>query len=92
MPFWTTQKKGPQSQLKCPKSPFVGFKIPQNGLLDILIDFWGPFSGGSKMAFFGLSKALWGFRGSVGGPGDCNPTRKWEQNEEKLKAKENKEN
>ena len=33
--------------------------------LDILIDFWGHVAGGgSKVAFFGLSNALLGFRGS----------------------------
>ena len=37
-------------------------------LLDILLDFWGDFPGGSKMAVFGLSKAvLVGF----GVPGLC---------------------
>ena len=55
MPFSTPRKKGPKSQLKCPKSPFFGeLKCPKTGFLDILIDFWGPFSGGSKKAFFGL--------------------------------------
>ena len=41
---------------------------------DILIDFWGHFSGGSKMAFSDFKMHFWGsgFRGSVGGPGVCN--------------------
>ena len=42
MPFWTPRKNGPNSQ------------FPKTGLLDILIDFRGHFSGGSKAAFFRL--------------------------------------
>ena len=69
MPFSTPRKNGPNSQLKCPKMS------PETGFLDILIDFWGHFSGGSKWHFsdfemhssFGVS----GFRRSVAGRGVC---------------------
>ena len=42
------------------KSIFGELKCPKMDFLDILIDFWGHVSGGSKMAFFGLSNALLG--------------------------------
>ena len=52
--------------------------MPKNGLFfDILVDFWGPCSGGSKMAFFGLLKYTFGvsgFRGSAASRGVCKCT------------------
>ena len=55
MPFWTPRKNAPKSQLKCPKSLFLDiFTSQKQAFWDILIDFWGHFSRGSKMAFFGL--------------------------------------
>ena len=56
MPFSTPRKKGPKSQLQCPKSPFWGFKFSRKWHFS---DF---------KVHFGVS----GLRGSVGGPGDCN--------------------
>ena len=59
-----------------PKVNFLGILIPEKKtFLDILIDFWGHFPVGApkwhfsdfKMQKFGVL----GFRGSVGGPGDC---------------------
>ena len=43
--------------------------------LDILIGSWRLFSGGVKKGIIRTSRctsAVLGFRGSVGGPGDCN--------------------
>ena len=59
------QSPSPRAEPRNPETP----KFPKTGFLDILLDFSGHFSGGSKMAFFGLSNALLGFRGSVGGTG-----------------------
>ena len=51
-------------------SYFVGF-------LDILIDFWGPFSGGGGRQWhfrtLNCTNGVSGFQGSVGGPGDGKP-------------------
>ena len=73
MPFWNPPDKWPQKSIKMSKQPGFGhFNSPKTGFLDILIDFWGHFSRGSKMAFFGLLNALLGFRGfrgSVAGQG-----------------------
>ena len=74
MPFWNPRKIGPKSQLKCPKGPFLGtFKSPKRDFWDILIDFWGQFSGAPKWHFSDFKMHFWGFGvpGSVGGPGVC---------------------
>ena len=48
-------EKWPQKSIKMSKKPVSGhFNSPEMGILDILMDFWGHFSGGPKMAFFGL--------------------------------------
>ena len=39
------------------------FTPRKNGILDNLIDFWGPFSWVAKMAFFGLRNGLSGIPG-----------------------------
>ena len=60
-------KNGPKSQLKCPKSPFLGIKMSKNGPSDILIDFWVIFSGGPKRHFSDFKMHFCGF----GVPGLC---------------------
>ena len=69
MPFWTPRKKGPKSQLKCPKRTTFGqLTCPKMVILGHLNWLFGPFSGGggAKWHFqtlkctFGVS----GFRGS----------------------------
>ena len=73
------RKKGPQKLTKISqKSSFGDLKCPKLDFLDILIDFWGPFSGGVKNSFFralGCTFGVSAFRGSVGGPGDCKTWR-----------------
>ena len=57
-------EKWAQKSIKMSKKAIFGhFNSPKMAFLDILIDFWAHFSGGSKMAFFGLKNALLGFRG-----------------------------
>ena len=58
----------PKSQLKVQKRPFWGNSIPQNGLFEHLIDFWGHFSGGVQNGIFRTFKCTFGvlgFQGSV---------------------------
>ena len=60
MPFLTPQKKDLKSQLN---SLFEAILETFRTFSGYLIDFSRPFSGGSKMAFFGLRNALFGFPG-----------------------------
>ena len=73
-------EKGPQKSTKMSKKPIFRIKMSEKmGFLDILIDFWGPFFGGVQNGTFRTLKCIFGvlgFRGSVGGLGDCNPKTK----------------
>ena len=76
MPFSTPQRKGPKSQLKCPKTPFLDILIPPNGVFGNFNWLLGPFFWGVENGIFRTLKCTFGvsgFRGSVEGPGVCKP-------------------
>ena len=72
-PFWSPPKNGPKSPSKCPNKA-----MPKTGFLDILIDFWGHFSGGRKWHFSDFNMPFWGF----GVPGLCWGTGRLQSMEE----------
>ena len=68
-------EKWPQKSIKMSKkSLFEELNVQKREFLDILIGFWGHFSGGVQNGIFRTLKCTFGvlgFRGSVGGPGIC---------------------
>ena len=66
--------KRPRKSIKMSKKSIFGhFNSPKMDFLDILIDFRGLFSGGSKMVFFGTLKCTFGVSGLCRGTGRLQP-------------------
>ena len=89
--FGTPQKNGPKSLLKCRKSPFLEIKMSKKraGLFRHFVWLLGPFFRGVQNGIFRTLQwpfGVSGFRGFVGGPGDCKAGCPWDTRQDKQES------